>query len=185
MFRTAFPRCTVPGSVDRVPYGHFMWGAIPQKCRSCDHLFEGGCTRAIEQVQGYLALDHGPCPIKGPTNPVLVDTPYYTSKVYVPSKCQSCRYLELDRIRGFVCNYERERWGSFPQTLDWGLWNPAHPNLGLKSGRSVPVEFIQAVQNQHEAQAVKAFRSAHPDTTFREARDAYAELLAKLQDDLS
>lgn len=139
----------------------------------------------MEQIQGYLALDHGPCPIKGPTEPVLVDTPYYTSKVYVPSKCQSCRYLELDRIRGFVCNYEWERWGSFPRALDWGLWNPEHPNLGLKSGHSVPVEFIQAVQDQNEAQAIKVFRAAHPDATFREARDAYAELLPKLLDDLS
>ncbi|QUY44106.1 hypothetical protein [Acaryochloris marina] len=62
---------------------------------------------------------------------------------------------------------------------------PSTSKSGSKSGRSVPVEFIQAVQNQHEAKAIKAFRSAHSDTTFREARDAYAELLAKLQDNLS
>jgi hypothetical protein len=180
MYRTAFPRCTVVGPVEPVPYSHFISGAVPRKCRTCEHLFEGGCRRAIEQVQGYLSLDHGPCPVKGPTDPVLVETTHFKSKVYVPSKCERCPNLELDRIRGFVCNLDRERWGAFPRTLDWGSWSPEHPNLGLKSGRSVTHEVIQAVAEGSEVQAIKAFRSSHPDATFREARDAYAELLAQL-----
>jgi hypothetical protein len=137
----------------------------------------------MEQVQGYLSLDHGPCPIKGPTDPVLVESQYYVSKVYVPSKCRSCRHLQLDSIRGFVCNFERERWGSFPRTLDWGSWSPEHSSLGLQrlqSGRSVSGEVLQAVQRRHEVEAIKAFRAAHQDATLKEARDAYAELLAKM-----
>lgn len=180
MYRTVFPRCTVPGSVEPVPYSHFMSGAVPSKCRQCPHLFEGGCRRAMEQVQGYLSLDHGPCPVKGPTEPVLVETQYYLSKVYVPSKCRACRHLLLDPIRGFVCNFERERWGSFPRTLDWGSWSPEHPNLGLQSGRSVSVEVLQAVHLRNEVEAIKAFRGLHRDATLKEAREAYAELLAKV-----
>ncbi len=100
----------------------------------------------------------------------------------MPAKCERCAKLELNRIHGFVCNLDRERWGAFPRTLDWGSWSPEHPNLGLKTGRSVSHEVISAVANGSEVQAIKAFRSSHPDATFREARDAYAELLAQLGD---
>jgi hypothetical protein len=136
----------------------------------------------MEQTQRYLSLDHGPCPVKGPTNPALVDSLYYISKVYVPLKCLKCKHLLLDSIRGFVCNFERDRWGSFPRTLDWGLWSPEYPNLGLESGRSVSIDVIKAVQACQEAEAIKAFRSVHKDATFKEARDAYAELSAKMRD---
>jgi hypothetical protein len=131
-------------------------------------------------VQDYLSLDHGPCPVKGSTAPIRIETAYYQSKVYVPTKCVKCVNLELDSVRGFVCNLDRERWGAFPRTLDWGSWSPEHPNLGLESGRSVSHEVMQAVVQGREAEAIKAFRSSHPDATFREARDAYAELRAQL-----
>lgn len=180
MYRTVFPRCTVPGSFEPEPYSHLINGAVPRKCRECDHLFEGSCRRAMAQVQGYLSLDHGPCPIKGPTDPVLVETQHYLSKVYVPSKCRTCRNLLLDSIQGFVCNLEREKWGSFPRALDWGSWSPEHPNLGLQSGRSVSVEVLQAVSERNEVGAIKAFRAVHRDATLKEAREAYAELLAKV-----
>lgn len=180
MYKSVFPRCTVSGSVEPVQYSHFISGAVPSKCRHCNYLFEGGCTRAMEQVQGYLSLDHGPCPVKGPTDPVLVETRYYVSKVYVPSKCSSCRHLFLESYGGFVCNFERVKWGDFPRTLDWGSWSPEHPNLGLESGRSVSVEILQAVKEKNEAIAIKAFRAVHSDATFKEAREAFAELTAKL-----
>jgi hypothetical protein len=181
MYRNVFPRCTVIGSVDPVPFGHFGFtGAIPSKCNTCIHLLEGDCTRAIEQVRKYLSLDHGPCPVKGPTDPVLVENEDYKSKVYIPSKCQSCTYLKLDGVRDFVCNFEHELWGAFPRTLDWGCWSPEHPNLGLESQRSLTLEVIEAVVARNEASAIKAFRSSHPDATFKEAREAYAELLTQL-----
>jgi hypothetical protein len=180
MYRTVLPRCTVVGSVEPVPYSHFMNGAVPSKCRTCAHLFEGGCRRALEQVGKYLALDHGPCPVRGPTNPVVVETEHYTSKVLVPAKCERCRYLELEKVRGFVCNFERERWGAFPRTLDWGAWSPEHPNIGLKSGRSVSQEVLRAVAARREVEAIKAFRAAHRDVTHKEAREAYAELLEQV-----
>ncbi len=180
MYRTVIPRCTVPGSVEPVPYSHFMTGAVPSKCSTCEHLFEGSCRRAMEQVRGYLALDHGPCPMRGPTSPVIVETEHYISKVSVPAKCERCRHLALDRVRGFVCNFEHEKWGAFPRSLDWAAWSPEHPNVGLKSGRSVSHEVLQAVAAQREVEAIKAFRAAHRDATLKEAREAYSELLQQV-----
>lgn len=179
MYRTVFPHCTVVGSVQPVPYNHFIKGAIPMKCQDCQHLFEGGCTRAMDQVQHYLSLDHGSCPVKGSTKPVLVETKYYKSKVYVPEKCRTCSDLHFDKVHGFVCNLDRTLWGAFPRTLDWGSWSPEHPNLGLQSGRSVSQEVLSAISAQNEVQAIKAFRRSHPDATIKEARDAYVELCAQ------
>jgi hypothetical protein len=147
------------------------------------HLFEGECTRATERLYRYFSLDHGPCPECGPTNPVLVETAIYKSKVFVPAKCEHCRFLEFDQIHGFVCDFERGKWGDFPRTLDWGAWIPDHPIVGLKSGRSVTREMIEAVKNRKEAEAVKAFRSSHRGTSFLEARNAYAELVEQIPAD--
>lgn len=182
MYRQVFPRCTVLGPVDPVPYSHMLAGAVPRKCRSCKFLFEGACTRASEQVEGYLTLDHGPCPVKGPTHPVLAQSQYFVSKVYVPAKCENCAHLDFEWVRGFVCGLDRKKWGNFPRTLDWGSWSPEFPNLGLKSGRSVTVHFMQAVKEGNEVAAIKAFREAHSDASLKEAGEAYAELVAKLHD---
>jgi hypothetical protein len=181
MYRRAFPRCTVEGSLGPVPFSHLgLEGAVPAKCSTCSHLFEGECRRALEATQGHLALDHGPCPVAGPTQPVRVETPFYASKVFVPEKCRACRNLELDGVRGFLCTLDADRWGDFPRELDWGSWSPEHPLLGLQSGRSVPVDFVGAVRRDAEADAVRAFRQAYPTATFQEARDAFAELREKL-----
>lgn len=181
MYRTVIPHCTVTGPVDPVPYGHMgIQGAIPRKCGSCEHVFEGGCTRAGRQAKGYLALDHGPCPVKGPTHPVLLHTQYYQSTVFVPAKCAHCRHRELDRLYGFVCTIDKARWGEFSRTLDWGAWQPDHPNLGLRSGRSLTVEMLEAIAARDEVRWIKIFRATHQDAIIREARDAYAELVGKL-----
>lgn len=179
MYRTVIPRCTVAGPVDPVPYNHFMSGAIPRKCTSCAQSFEGGCRRAMDQVQGYLALDHGPCNVNGPTEPVLVETAYYKSTVYVPAKCEHCINLHLDRTHGFVCNLDRLVWGAFPRTLDWGVWSPSHPNIGIKSGRSLTIQMLEAIAAREEVPFIRAFRASHGNASLREARDAYAELVAK------
>jgi len=181
VYHEVFPRCDVVGSLEPEPYGHLgLEGSVPRKCSSCTHIFEGSCLRAIKQLHKYLSLDHGPCPVCGPTNPVLVETATYKSKVFVPAKCERCRFLDLDSTSGFVCDLERKKWGAFPRTLDWGAWSPDHPIVGLKSGRSVTREVIEAVKNRKEAEAVKAFRLSHPGSTFLEARKAYAELIEQV-----
>jgi hypothetical protein len=181
MYRKVFPRCTVLGPVDPIPFSHMVSsGAVPRKCQSCKHLFEGSCTRATEQVEGYLALDHGPCPVKGATHPVLVESQYFVTKVYVPAKCKTCTHLDFSPVKGFFCGLDAEKWGHFPRTLDWSSWSPEFPNVGLKSGRSVTVQLLQAVRERNEAGAIKLFRETYADASFKEAREAYAELVVKL-----
>jgi len=174
------PRCEVEGPLDPVPFEHLgIKGAVPRKCSTCRFLFEGECTRVMGQIAGYLSLDHGPCPIRGKTLPVLYETEYIRSKVFVPEKCASCHDLKYDPVSGFVCNYEREVWGAFPRELDWGNWSPEYPNLGLESGRSVSVPVMKAVAAGREVDAIKAFRADHKDATFKEAREAFRELSEK------
>lgn len=181
MYHAILPRCTVIGPVDPVPYSHFLSGSVPRKCIDCPLLFEGGCRRSSNAVHAYMQLDHGACPVAGSTIPTTVENQYYTSKVLVPKKCVTCRYLELDSIRGFVCNMERKTWGAFPRSLDWSSWTPEHPEFRLDSGRSVTYAVTKAVADRNESDAVKFFREAHPSTTIREARDAFAELSRKFR----
>ncbi len=132
-------------------------------------------------MQGYLALDHGPCPIPGNPTPTLVVTDPPFGTVSIPTKCRTCAHLQTDPIRGFTCGYERERWGAYPRTLDWGDWSPELPNVGLASGRPVSTALLHAVAAGHEVQAIRAFRADFPESTIAEARQAFAELAKRLR----
>lgn len=178
--RRSFPACEVRGPVDPVPFSHgASAGAVPRKCASCRFLFEGECVRAIDQVQGYLALDHGPCPVVGDTTPTPMAIGPPLGTVSIPTKCRTCQHLDASPVRGFTCRFERDRWGAFPRALDWGTWSPELPNLGLASGRPVSLTLLRAVAAGNEAEAVKAFRADVPDATFAEARAAFAELVER------
>lgn len=181
MHRRAFPKCEVSGPVDPVPFRHLVSGSIPRKCSECRFQFEGECTRAIDQVHGYLALDHGPCPVVGDTSPVQVVTQHLRSTVSIPAKCRTCRHLEVSLDRGFTCGFESERWGWFRRSLDWGTLTPEMPNIGLASRRFVSAAVLQAAVSGNEAQTIRAFRADFPDATFAEARQAFAELVAQLK----
>lgn len=100
-----FPPCPVDGPIDPpVAFGHMgSRGAVPAKCGQCRHLFEGECTRFIETVGHYLHLDHGPCGINGPTDPVTYEDEFIKAKVEVPRKCSRCRFLAVHQIFGFHC----------------------------------------------------------------------------------
>jgi len=181
MYRTSFPPCLVEGPVDPVPYGHLgLQGAVPRKCVTCSHLFEGSCTRAVDQVQDYSNLDHGPCRVDGPTDPVAYEDAFIRSKVAVPRKCATCVFLAHHPIRGFVCRQDEDRWGDLPRSLDWGAWVPERPVVGLSTGRHVSDALVDAVLDRHEAAAVRAFLDTNRGSTIKEARCAYAELLAKV-----
>jgi hypothetical protein len=71
-----------------------------------------------------LHLDHGPCGIDGPTDPVVYDDEFVTSKVEVPRKCAKCVFLAIDRVYGFHCTKDADKWGDFHRGLDWGAWEP-------------------------------------------------------------
>src|SRR5262245_26778416 len=100
MHKHYFPPCPVDGPIEPpVPYGHMgASGAVPNKCRSCPNLFEGSCLRSIKEVGRYLHLDYGPCGIPGPTDPVIYEDEFITSKVTVPRKCATCHFLKFHQI---------------------------------------------------------------------------------------
>lgn len=180
MFRQAFPRCEVPGPVDPVPYSHFCSnGCIPRKCSTCKSQFEGGCGRGVEQTAGWLALDHGPCAVPGPSDPVLIENRYISSKVSVPRKCSHCRHLDYDGIRGFVCGWQQEMWGDFPRTLDWGDWTPETPNVGLDSDATCSPVFIRLCIAAQMADAIRTFLSDNPTASVGEGKRAYEEIRRK------
>lgn len=106
MYREYFPPCEVEGSVEPpVAFTHMgSVGAVPNKCVTCEHLFEGSCTRAAEELNKFLHLDHGSCKVKGATNPVFYEDDYIKSKVEVPEKCVSCSFLKMETFRGFYCS---------------------------------------------------------------------------------
>ena len=83
MHKFYFPSCKVNGDIEPpVPFNHMgIAGAVPNKCGSCPHLFEGGCTRYIDSVNQYLHLDFGPCKVNGPTDPVIYEDDFIKSKV--------------------------------------------------------------------------------------------------------
>ena len=119
----SFPRCEVRGAFDPVEFGHMVSvGAVPKKCSECRHLFEGECTR---NGPTYMALDHGPCPVTGPTTPTRVSAP---REDLLPAKCVECEHLAFDRLWGFHCIADRQIWRDFPRSLDWGDERP--PDLG-------------------------------------------------------
>lgn len=180
MYRQAFPRCTVIGSVKPVPYFHFIETTIPEKCSRCENLFEGCCVRAIDQVQNYLPLDYGPCPVKGSAHPVQIEASPSTSKFFVPAKCTTCQYFQYDETHGIICKFY-SKIGASLGSLDWTGWEPDYPNIGLSNQRVVSPEMMLAVATEKEVSAIKIFRQEYPGVSIREARDAYAELLAQLK----
>lgn len=127
MYHKYFPPCPVDGPIEPpVPFAHmFSIGAVPQKCSTCDCLFEGECTRYIR----YLHLDHGPCGIDGPTDPVIFENEFITPKVEVPRKCAecvhlSCVHLSVPSLSRLCCTKDSDKWGDFHRGLDWGSWRP-------------------------------------------------------------
>ena len=121
-----FPPCPIDGPIDPpVPFAHMASrGAVPNKCSKCEHLFEGECTRYMEEVGRYMHLDHGPCGVNGPTDPVVYEDSFVKSKVEIPRKCAGCVHLGIDRIYGLHCTKDSEKWGDLHRGLDWGTWQP-------------------------------------------------------------
>ncbi|MFZ6760373.1 hypothetical protein ACO0K9_24480 [Undibacterium sp. Ji50W] len=161
MYRKSFPACTVKGSLAPVPYGHMvLHGAVPEKCTSCKHLFEGSCTRALDDVEDYQSLDYGPCTVNGPCTPVPM--PDTSNRIlFVPEKCQACTNLTRDTIRGYICNENISTWRSFPRSLDWGEWHPIHLPMGIQQKIIATDEVLNEIAAKRKAQAVVLLKSLY------------------------
>ncbi|MBK8252682.1 MAG: hypothetical protein IPK82_08445 [Polyangiaceae bacterium] len=175
MYVRYFPRCPDNGPIyPEQPFGHFGFeGAVPRKCRRCKYLFEGECTRNAANGQPYLMLDHGPCPVDGPTDPVQYENEFVVSKVQVPRKCSTCRFLRLDSIQGFVCGAEPHIWGDFPRGLDWGSWRPSGPIITLPAPFRSTRDLTDTVIRSDKKAFVTMFRKLNPEVPLAEIRRVY------------
>ena len=167
-----FPPCPVDGPIDPpVAFGHMgSHGAVPAKCGQCRHLFEGECTRYIETVGHYLHLDHGPCGINGPTDPVTYEDEFIKAKVEVPRKCSRCRFLAVHPIFGFHCTKDADKWGDFHRGLDWGTWQPDLIYLQLPLPKVTTRELSQLAFANDLLGFVKEHRRINPGLSVEEAK---------------
>jgi hypothetical protein len=185
MHKYYFPTCKVDGPIDPpVSFGHLgSRGAVPFKCSKCKYLFEGGCTRYIEEVGRYLHLDHGPCSKTGPTDPVLYEDIFIVSKVEIPRKCSKCVFLKVESIYGFYCSQDKEKWGDFHRGLDWGAWEPNSIYLELPLPKVTTKELSVFAKDNDEISFIKEYRRINPGLTLSEAKNDFArfrEILEKL-----
>lgn len=180
MHRDYFPPCRVDGSIlPAVPYSvGFSRGAVPSKCSTCRHLFEGGCTRIMETTPRYLHLDHGPCGVRGPTDPVSYDDRFVAAKVTVPRKCASCVHLVLDLRRGFQCGQDRAIWGDFHRGLDWGTWSPPRFELALPPPTVTTEAMVDAVHDDDLLAFIREAQRVNPGISIADIRTAFASLRA-------
>jgi hypothetical protein len=184
MYKNYFPKCPVDGPIEPpVPFGHLAsHGAVPNKCSKCQYLFEGECTRYIEDVGHYLELDHGYCGIPGATDPVIYEDSSIVSKVEIPRKCASCRFLELNSISGFICRKDRNKWGDFQRGLDWGTWEPDFIYLELPAPKLTTKALMQYAYKNDLLKFIKEYRRINPGLSIEEAKNdfqRFSELLEK------
>lgn len=172
MHRRYFPSCPIDGPIEPpVPFGHMASrGAVPKKCAECQHLFEGECTRNIQEVGHYLHLDHGPCGIDGPTDPVVYEDQFIQSKVEIPRKCSNCNYLGFHQVFGFLCRKDAGKWGDFHRGLDWGTWVPDSIDLQLALPKVSTKELCLYARQNDMMAFIREYRRINPGFTIEEAR---------------
>ena len=117
----------------------------------------------------------------GPTDPVRYEDDFITSKVEVPRKCASCRFLARDSIRGFFCTQDREQWGDFPRGLDWGAWEPDQVLLQLFPPKVATEAMSRAVYSGDLLGFIREHRRVNPGLSIREAKRDYRHLRSVLE----
>ncbi|MFK8002746.1 MAG: hypothetical protein AB8H86_24390 [Polyangiales bacterium] len=180
MHRFYFPRCPVEGPTDPpVSYAHgASRGAIPNKCGGCEHSFEGSCARFTDELQRYMHLDHGPCGVDGPTDPVVYEDEFVTSKVEIPRKCADCVFLTHGPIYGFTCRKDEEKWGDCRRGLDWGGWSPERIHLELPPPRVTTKALVDFAYDEERIRFITEHRRVNPGLSMQEAKADYAHLRA-------
>lgn len=175
MHKYYFPVCPVDGPIEPpVPFNHMgVSGAVPNKCGQCPKLFEGSCTRYMEEVGHYLHLDYGYCGIPGPTDPVIYRDEFVVSKVEIPRKCSTCAYLVLNRIRGFHCSKDSEKWGYLDRGLDWGTWEPDSIYLQLPFPKITTRDLAVHAKSGDLIKFIKEYRRVNPGVSIEEAKSDY------------
>ena len=180
MHRFYFPPCPVDGPIDPpVSYGHLAThGSVPTKCSTCVSLFEGSCCRHMAEVGHYLHLDHGPCGVAGPTDPIVYEDEFIAGKVEVPRKCATCVCLNYDRIYGFFCSKDGDKWGGFHRSLDWGAWAPDFIYLELPLPKITTKALSRFAQENDLLAFLKEHRRINLGVSLAEAREDFAHFRA-------
>jgi|688.fasta_scaffold204297_3 hypothetical protein len=178
-----FPICTVPGPIEPpVPFGHMCsHGAVPYKCSTCPNLFEGECIRNTEITGTYSHLDHGPCGIPGPTDPVVYEDRYIVSNVEIPRKCSKCTFLAVNPIHGFHCTKDKEKWGDFFRGLDWGAWSPDTIYIELPPPKVTTRKLSDCLNRNDLVSFITEHRRINPSLSMDEAKSDFAKLRKKLE----
>jgi hypothetical protein len=173
MHNKYYPACPVDGPIEpAVPFAHMISrGAVPNKCSSCQFLFEGECRRMPDR---YLHLDHGPCGVDGPTDPVFYENEFVMAKVSVPRKCTTCRFLNIDSIDGFHCGKDSEIWGDFHRGLDWGAWSPDRIYLELPAPKITTRVLSECAHQNDLIGFIKEHRRVNPGFSLEEAKTDFA-----------
>ncbi|WP_347253905.1 hypothetical protein [Leminorella grimontii] len=138
----------------------------------------------METVGDYLHLDHGPCGINGPSNPVVYEDAFIQSKVTVPRKCSTCRFLSVNPISGFQCDQDAEKWGDFNRGLDWGAWKPDVIYLQLPHPKITTKALSQAVFENDQIAFIREYRRVNPALSINEAKSDFTALRKRITNDL-
>lgn len=172
MHRRYFPSCPVDGPIEPpVPFGHMgLHGAVPKKCSECQHLFEGDCTRYIKDIGHYLHLDYGACGVAGPMDPVIYEDNYLTSKAEIPRKCSKCAFLSVNRIHGFHCLKDKDKWGDFYRGLDWGAWEPECIYLQLPRPKVTSKKLSLFARQNDMISFIQEYRRINPGLSIKAAK---------------
>lgn len=173
--------CRWPNRASCPIWSSWIKGGVPNKCSTCNHLFEGGCSRNMELTQRYLHLDHGPCGIPGPTDPVFYEDNFIQSKVEVPRKCHRCVYLFHDSIEGFTCKKDADKRGDFHRGLDWGHWSPRRLYVELPHPKITTRALIDCLHKANLVEFIQEYRKINPASSIVEAKEDYAYLNKNLK----
>ena len=181
MYQKQFPSCKIKGSLEPTEFGHmFSKGMIPKKCSECDLMFEGECRRNSEITGEYARLDYGKCEIEGKTEPVCIEIDSNGYETFVPAKCEHCDYLKKDKYRGYICTFEKNIWGDFPRSLDWGNWKPNFPIIGLGADLKLTKHLIILIENEKTTEAIKEIKRLNNGIEFKEAIESVSLLKKKI-----
>jgi len=78
--------------------------------------------------------------------------------------------LAFDRIRGFICTKDKEKWGSCYRGLDWGTWAPDTIYLQLPAPK-VTTKPLAAFASQNDLTAfIREHRRVNPGLSMEEAK---------------
>jgi len=135
----------------------------------------------MEEVGHYLHLDYGYCGIPGPTDPVIYRDQFIVSEVEIPRKCSMCVYLAFDKVRGFYCRKDSEKWGYFDRGLDWGSWQPDCIYLELPFPKITTKALAAHVNSGDLIMFIKEYRRVNPGVSIQEAKNDYWRLRAILE----